>query len=234
MSQLRQLPSVARKGGSAFIRALKWCRSLLLRAIEWLRRPATALRRARVPVVVTGLIVLSFSLGYMNGLKTIDRIPQPVSGVEEDGEPPLEARSPDNDLRQASSTDAQAAVGTAALPIDGSVVFGPDWVKDSQTGDWIYSYDTVMESTNSGTVRSALPGVVRSVLNDGDTWTVSVDHGDGRIVSYSELAAADVGPGITVARGQRIGLASESSSGFRVKLHATLNGDPYSVLDLIR
>lgn len=233
MSQLRQLPSVARKGGSAFVRALRWCRSLLSRAVVGLRVLWTSLRRARVTVVVTGLVVLSFFLGYMNGLKTVDQPLQPVSGSDDEVASHQGAVTTDDRTAPATAADIPA-VATAVLPIDGLVVSGPDWVKDSQTGDWIYSYDTVMESTTTGTVRAALPGVVRSVLNDGGTWTVRVDHGDGRIISYSELAAADVGPGIAVARGQRIGLASESSTGFRVKLDATENGDPCSVLDLIR
>jgi murein DD-endopeptidase MepM/ murein hydrolase activator NlpD len=91
-----------------------------------------------------------------------------------------------------------------------------------------------MESKTSGTVRSALDGVVRSVTNDGGMWTVRVGHEDGSIIAYSWLTEADVGPGLTVARGQRIGLAAETESGFRVGLNAVADGEPCSALDLIR
>ena len=66
----------------------------------------------------------------------------------------------------------ERVVSTAVAPIDGAVVSGPDWVRDPVTGDWFYSYEVFMESRTSGTVRSAMNGVVRSVMNDGGMWTV--------------------------------------------------------------
>lgn len=207
-------------------------------------RLAAWLRRSRVPVLVVSLIVLSHFLGYLNGIGTVSRIPAPVdtgASITDGG-----GMSADAGLRAADDAIGIAAVpqtvepalpervvSTAVAPIDGAVVSGPDWVRDPVTGDWFYSYEVFMESRTSGTVRSAMNGVVRSVMNDGGMWTVRVDHGDGSVISYGWLSEPDVGPGLTVARGQRIGLAAETESGFRVSLNAIADGEPCSAIDLI-
>lgn len=250
MNQPKKPSPAAGKGGSASTELLRRAGAAVRRPARFfadrLERPAAWLSRSRVPIIVVSLIVLSYFLGYLNGIGTLRGLPAPVdTGIP--GKQASGGVSVDTDQRvddDSSGTAAapqavepllpQLAGRSAAAPIDGAVVSGPDWVKDPVTGDWLYSYEVLMESKTSGTVRSALDGVVRSVTNDGGMWTVRVGHEDGSIIAYSWLTEADVGPGLTVARGQRIGLAAETESGFRVGLNAVADGEPCSTLDLIR
>jgi len=249
MSQPKKLSPASRKGGFAltgpFRRAGAAARRISRFFASCLGWIAAWLRRSRVPVIVVSLIVLSYCFGYLNGIGTVGRIPAPVdTGVS--GTDAGTAASPGAGLQVEEDAVGMTAapetaepmlpervVRSAVAPIDGAVVSGPDWVKDPVTGDWFYSYEVLMESTTSGTVRSALDGVVRSVTNEGGTWTVRVEHGDGSVISYGWLSEPDVGPGLTVASGQRIGLATETESGFRVSLNAVAGGEPCSATDLI-
>lgn len=242
MGQLKKLPQVARKGGSAFVRILARAKAAALRVVEWLRQPIAALSRFLVPIVATGLIALSFFVGYLTGLDTSSEVQDPSLPLQADVErpaavvgPPVGERSVEGGT-PVSETQALSGISDtiAVPPLDGAVVSGPDWVRDPLSGDWIYRYDVLMESKTSGTVRAAMPGVVRSVMSDGETWDVRIDHGSGRVISYSDLEEADVGPGITVTRGQRIGLARNAYDGFRVRLTATLGGEPCSVVDFLQ
>lgn len=249
MDQLKKLPPAARKGGFALMGTLRRAGAAVRRSLQSfansLGRSAALLRRIRIPVIVVSLIVLSYFLGYLNGLNSPGRQfllvdPSMPGGVASEGTVAVVdhgadsvATSPGHVFETDSPVLPEYTGSVAVLPIDGRLVSGPDWVKDPVTGDWLFSYETLMESRTSGTVRSALSGVVRSVVNDGDTWVVRVDHGDGTVISYGGLAEADVGPGLTVDRGQRIGLAVETGSGFRVSLSAMADGEPCSAMDLI-
>lgn len=249
MSQPKKLSPVARKGGSAltgpFRRAGAAARRIPRFVASCLGRFGAWARRSRVAVIVVSLIVLSYCLGYLNGVGTVGRIPAPVdtgvSGSDAGTGASIDIGLPVDEGAIGMTAAPQAVesvlpervVRSAVAPIDGAVVSGPDWVKDPTTGDWFYSYEVLMESTTSGTVRSALDGVVRSVTNEGGMWTIRVDHEDGSIISYGWLSEADVGPGLTVASGQRIGLAAEAESGFRVSLNAVADGEPCSATDLI-
>ena len=241
MGQLKKLPPIAGRGGSAIARAFAWIKAALLRIAEGLKRFIAALSRFRVHAIAAGLVVLSFFAGYLIGLDKPSEVMDLPTPLEAQLDPLATAVSPQADTQstesEATGSSAQIALPTsdtvAVTPLDGAVVSGPDWVRDPLSGDWVYSYDVLMESKTFGIVRAAMAGVVRSVISDGHTWDVRVDHGNGRVITYSELEEADVGPGIAVSRGQRIGLASNGYEGFRVRLRATLSGEPCSVLDFL-
>lgn len=239
MGRLKRLPPAAGKGGLALV----WIRTTILsRVVAQLGRFAAALVRVRVPIIVVSVTVLSFLFGYVTGLDKLSERQDTSTRLQAQTEP--EGTVTETGVESEPAADATAAEdtntvsgkpgGVVELPLDGAVVSGPDWARDPLSGDWIYSYDVVMESQTSGTVRSAMAGVVKSVVSNGDTWDIIVDHGDGRVIQYSELAEADVAPGITLVRGQRIGLATEDYGRFRVRLSASLAGEPCSVLDLIK
>ena len=103
-----------------------------------------------------------------------------------------------------------ASVDSMVWPAAGEVTRPFGWHRHPVFNDWRYSPGVAIEPLDGErTVRSALAGRVKDVVNEGGLWRVSVEHDGGWLTEYEGLAEVYVDSLTVVATGEPIGVAAQ-------------------------
>ena len=123
---------------------------------------------------------------------------------------------------------AEAEALPYSLPVQGRVVTGVGEISDGGVHARGLTFETAAEAA---VVAPAAGRIVYAAPFRGYGQEVIIDHGRGWMTVLTDLAAADVHPGDTVARGAPIGRAGSGNPHVTVELRR--NGQPLPVAQLI-
>lgn len=101
-----------------------------------------------------------------------------------------------------------ASVDSMVWPAVGEITRSFGWHRHPVFNDWRYSPGVAIQPLEGdGTVRAALAGRVKDVVNEGGLWRISVEHAGGWITEYEGLTEVYVDSLAVVATGQPVGTA---------------------------
>jgi Membrane proteins related to metalloendopeptidases len=148
-----------------------------------------------------------------------------TSSVEGDGAGEESADQGAGSSQVASAPRPQPSLPAVSItsmvwPVTGEVAQPYGWYRHPVFGDWRYSSSVVLRPEEDGTVRAALAGRVRDVVDEGGLWRVSIEHAGGWRTEYEGLVEVAVRSYQLVETGETIGRSDPSAGlglGFAVR-----------------
>lgn len=107
-----------------------------------------------------------------------------------------------------------ASVDSMVWPAAGEVTKPFGWHRHPVFNDWRYSPGVAIQPLGEDrTVRAALAGRVKDVVNEGGAWRLTVEHAGGWLTEYEGLAEVYVDSLAVVTTGQPLGVAGTALPG---------------------
>lgn len=142
---------------------------------------------------------------------------------------------PETDIQEIERVMPTLSVDDMIWPVSGSITRPFGWYRHPVFGDWRYTSSIALETTTDDrSVRAALDGRVKDVVNEGGLWRVTVEHAGGLVSEYDGLVSVHVASYEPVETGRQLGTAPAPGSGRAVAFSLLSDGsplDPQTIID---
>ena len=130
---------------------------------------------------------------------------QAVGGQRESPEPPR-PRAEEEQALALKKLGADARAEKMQRPLSGKIVASYGWQEDKLYKDWRFNagVDVAIQTTDN-TVKAVKSGKVKEVVAGSRGIRINIEHGDGSVTSYANLADCHVQDGQFVKQGTVIG-----------------------------